>query len=114
LENGDINKALFIVDGCGFGFYALSERSILDYTTKYEPTEWFDSSGWFPQKDHPRHQYYVIGEDLYFCRKLRILGYPTIANSRILLLHKGIGVNEWIQNQNNTDAKHCPVIVENF
>ena len=112
LQRSQQNK-YFVIDGCGFGFYIVSAQSIVDYTTKFNATEWFDSSGWFPTRDHPNDQRYVIGEDLYFCQKMKLIGYPTLVNSHVLLGHKGVTVNDWYANQNK-DIHHCPVYEEFF
>lgn len=103
----------FFIDGCGFGFYILSAQSMMDYTSKFPATQWFDSSGWFPTKDHPNDQRYVIGEDLYFCKMMKLIGYPTLVNSHVLLGHKGVTVEDWNQNQDK-EIHHCPVIEEHF
>ena len=103
----------FLVDGCGFGFYIMSPRAVMEYATRIEATKWFDSSGWFPTRDHPNDQRYVVGEDLYFCRVMKMLGYPTLCNSHVLLGHKGVTVDDWEENKGK-EIHHCPVQEEHF
>ena len=112
LKKSERNK-YFLIDGCGFGFYIISAQAMVDYTSKIEATKWFDSSGWFPTRDHPNDQQYVIGEDIYFCRMMKLIGYPTLVNSHVLLKHKGVGVEDWYENMDK-DTTHCPVMEEFF
>ncbi len=103
------------IDGCGFGFFLKSKKLVEEYTDYYPPTEWFDSSKWYPEIVKPYDRIYVVGEDLDFCNKAKKIGYDIWLNTEVILSHKGIGEKDWIEAKNNKfSLTHCPVKIERF
>jgi len=86
----------FKVVGIGFGFFLLKMETIKKYCESYAPTQWFDSSGWYPKKENAFNQKYTYGEDVYFCKNMRQLGFPINVTCKVMVMHKGIGYQDYL------------------
>jgi GT2 family glycosyltransferase len=100
----------FVVDGIGFGFFLLPIETIIKYCENYKPTEWFDSSKWYPANAAPHESKYTVGEDLHFCRNLKSIGINVYVSKNVLLDHNGITYEDYLKwKRKSIWLKHCEV-----
>lgn len=86
---------LIQVKGVGLGFFLFKQKVLLKYASGYPPIEWFDSSKWCPTSEHYDKQINTVGEDLDFCFKLAKIGIPIHVTNKVIVKHKGIGIEDY-------------------